>query len=138
MTVASALRSEVAAEFETSRMHVLSVLAPRKDKDQFLQQLWDRLDKLSIEGPVTLLQARLPKGQFMSRDTTAMGQGFRTPPHVSTRWGHECEPIVPNLQTPQRKVTRRTLIEGIEVNSEIGRTIDRDRVQVEDIDQRAV
>ena len=83
MTPASSLSAEIAAEFETSRMDVLSVLEPRKAKDQLLQRLWDRLDKLSIKGPAAMLQAWLPNGQFMTRDTTAMGQGLWTPPHLS-------------------------------------------------------
>ena len=83
MTAASALRAEIAMEFETARVDVLSIVEPRRAKDQLLQQLWDRLDKLVLRGSAALVTALLPTGQFVSRDTTALGQGFLTPPHLS-------------------------------------------------------
>ena len=82
MKAASSLLSELSTEFEASRMDVLSIVGPRKGEDQFLQQQWERLDKLAIKGQRALIQAMSPRGKFMSRDMTAMGQGFRTPPHV--------------------------------------------------------
>lgn len=83
LTAASLLLSEVTAEFETSRMDVLSIVSRRKREDQLLQQQWDRLSKLKIESRAGLLQVWTPTGKFISRDMTAMGQGFWTPPHLS-------------------------------------------------------
>ena len=80
---AYALRDEITEEFETARMDALSILEPRGAKDQFLERLKGRLDKLSIKGSGAIVEAWLPSGQFRTRDSIAVGQGFRTPPHLS-------------------------------------------------------
>ena len=75
-------RDEVAEEFDLARMDVLSILDARKT-EPFIKGVLDQLEEIAIGDVPTILDTLKPKGEFMSRDTLAIGQGFWTPPHLS-------------------------------------------------------
>lgn len=79
---AAAERGRVA--FEQSRDDVLSILRTTKSKvdDPFIDSLLQETEKLKLPTLRSLANQWQPKGQFMSRDTLALGQGFWTPPHL--------------------------------------------------------
>lgn len=58
-----------------------SVLAERSDP--FLENLKGSLDAVKSIHEGDFVTYAMPKGQLISRDTSAIGQGFRTPPHMS-------------------------------------------------------
>ena len=77
-----ALRDEMAVQFDVAQLEILSILEPWK-ADGFVERLCDRLDKMAVDGRARVLQTMLPRGQIMSRDSKAVTQGVRTPPHLS-------------------------------------------------------
>ncbi|MYE22988.1 MAG: hypothetical protein F4Y01_03450 [Gammaproteobacteria bacterium] len=77
-----ALRDEMAVEFDGAQLEMLSILEPWK-VDAFVERLYDRLDKMAVVGPARVLRTMLPRGQIMSRDSKAVTQGMRKPPHLS-------------------------------------------------------
>ena len=83
MGAAYALRDEATRTFEEARLESLSILEPRKVNDGFLERIWSQLDKMRLEGRNGIQRALVPSGKVMTRDTTALGQGTRTPPHLA-------------------------------------------------------
>ena len=79
---AISLRDEVVADFKDIQMDVLSILESRK-ADPFLKRVFVSVEKVSVGNQAGILRAFLPRGQIMSRDSTALSQGLRTPPHLS-------------------------------------------------------
>ena len=83
MGASQELCEEAAREFETHKLHVLSVIESMGSTDNFLQRLGGDVDKLRILDRSDVLNAWRPSGQFVSSDMLALGQGLWTPPHVS-------------------------------------------------------
>jgi hypothetical protein len=81
--------SEKAKEtFEDAKLHVLSALSLARDKspdDNFLIGLQKQVEKLRIFDHAEIVQAFMPRGQFISRDVEAVGRGVCTPPHISKK-----------------------------------------------------
>jgi predicted nucleotide-binding protein len=71
--------------FEHAREHFLSAIAisAGKNEDEFLTRLKDRVGKMVIGSKFDFVRALQPRGQFFSRDSLAISQGFQTPPHIA-------------------------------------------------------
>ncbi len=50
--------------------------------DAFLGRLKKDLQRLCVATKGSIIQSVMPRGEIMTRDMTAMGQGFQTPPHM--------------------------------------------------------
>lgn len=77
--------SEEAAEiFDGTKSEVISILETEtaEKHDPFLTNLKASLEKLEPLSAFDIAQRWSPKGQFMTRDTLAMGQGTKIPPHI--------------------------------------------------------
>lgn len=77
--------AKVAAEiFEKAKSDVISIIETEtaESPDPFLTRLSAELQKLEPVSALEIAQHWSPKGQFMTRDTLAMGQGTSIPPHV--------------------------------------------------------
>jgi predicted nucleotide-binding protein len=72
------------AEFNASKSEIMSILENELDgqSDVFLTRLKDDLDKLDSVSAFEVAQHWAPKGQIMTRDTLALGQGNKIPPHL--------------------------------------------------------
>lgn len=70
--------------FETASADIRSILlnANTDGKDQFIEKLVADLDKLQPMTAGDILNVWKPNAQVMTRDTTAVGQGFQSPPHL--------------------------------------------------------
>lgn len=65
-------------------MEILSSVSTALNQrdDSFLSKLKEDLDATSVPTASDFVKSRIPTGQFISRDTVAMGQGFQSPPHL--------------------------------------------------------
>ena len=72
-------------EFEAHVSEVISILEIEiaQNADAYLKNCRTELDKLSIEDRSSILKYLQPRGQIITRDTQAVGQGIQTPPHLS-------------------------------------------------------
>ncbi len=70
--------------FDSSKSEILSILTNEVDEraDGFLTKLKDDLERLEPMSKGDVAQHWSPKGQIMTRDTLAMGQGTCVPPHI--------------------------------------------------------
>jgi predicted nucleotide-binding protein len=73
------------AQFQEAREEVLSALtvALEKKEDGFVLRLKSQAEELKITSKFDFARAVQPRGQFMSRDMTAITKGIQTPPHLS-------------------------------------------------------
>ena len=71
-------------EFNDCKMSVLSILqvAMTEPSDAFLAELNDKVDKLFIISRTAAATTLTRRGQFVSRDTAALYQGIKLPPHL--------------------------------------------------------
>jgi hypothetical protein len=70
---------------ETKRDDVLSILrtsAGSGKADPFIERLLEEVEGIKVYAANEIVAAMRPKGQMMSRDSTAIMQGLWTPPHV--------------------------------------------------------
>ncbi len=72
-------------DFETSKADLASILNAEVDNkpDTFLTKLLTELAKLKVSSANEVIEAIRPRGQFATRDAVVIGQGTRTPPHIS-------------------------------------------------------
>lgn len=80
--------SQTAAEvFERRRSEIASILTAENGTgaDTFLAKLQEELAALEPLSPGDIAQIWSPKGQVMTRDTIAVGQGNQVPPHLAIR-----------------------------------------------------
>lgn len=79
-----AAAADLVTLFDRGRSEVLSILTaePRTATDAFLSDIRTRVDRLSITTKGELVHQWAPNN-IMSSDYVALGQGLRTPPHVS-------------------------------------------------------
>ena len=75
---------KAAAQFDDAKSEIMSIIENELDgrPDIFLNRLKDELEKLEPASAFEIAQHWSPKGEFITRDTLAMGQGNRMPPHV--------------------------------------------------------
>ncbi|GLR48530.1 TIR domain-containing protein [Sphingomonas astaxanthinifaciens] len=73
-----------AADFEAAKADIRSILMTelKSAPDPFLAQLNDDLEKLEALDATAIVKIWSPKGQVMTRDRTAVGQGNKVPPHT--------------------------------------------------------
>ncbi len=71
--------------FDTEKHEVLSLLSTTlsEKSDSFLSNLKDDLEKLNVLSQSQVIAVFRPSGQSISRDSLAIYQGLRTPPHIS-------------------------------------------------------
>lgn len=75
---------EATEAFEQAKASVLSLVHANYDVDsnKFTADLVVKLESLEISTGSGFIESQKPSGQ-MSRDTRAIGEGFRTPPHIA-------------------------------------------------------
>lgn len=76
----------IPAEFRNLKENAISILSALliTNSDPFLQRQLNTIEKITPRSPVTIAQEFISGGgQVMSRDMTAMGQGFSVAPHQS-------------------------------------------------------
>jgi len=72
--------------FEEAKYTILSCFSRISEltaNDKFIEDLREKVDKQKTLCANDFISYCRPSGSFMSRDTTAVGQGLKTPPHVS-------------------------------------------------------
>ena len=74
---------QAALAFESERSDVLSVFAEElaHTKDSFLESIKGQVEKLSLLSEIEVAHQLVPRGAGWSRDSLAVTQGFRLPPH---------------------------------------------------------
>lgn len=84
LTSARKAATEAAKAFDAFKSDIISVLETETGDipDKFLLRLKDDIDKLEPLSAHEVAQHWSPKGAIMTRDTLALGQGNRIPPHV--------------------------------------------------------
>jgi predicted nucleotide-binding protein len=70
-------------DFVTQKENVISILTAvlAAGSDSFLQRKREEIEQLNPRDPHTIAMGFLPRGQVMTRDTLALGQGSRVAPH---------------------------------------------------------
>lgn len=78
---------ELTKAFKSAKSDICSIILTENtaDDDQFLGQLLSGLDSLEPMTVYDIAQEWSPKGQIMTRDTTAAGQGTKIPPHIKIK-----------------------------------------------------
>ncbi len=81
---AKALEAQIKPQFEADHSAALSVLIAEisHSPDSYLNSLKEELEKLNFHSKYDVIENMSPKGHIMSRDSLALTQGFRAPPHV--------------------------------------------------------
>lgn len=71
--------------FENAREEFLSIaiITLEKKSDPFLLRLKEQVEKMKLTSKFDYGRAIQPTGKFFTRDMVAMGQGIRTPPHLT-------------------------------------------------------
>lgn len=78
---------KVGTAFQSGKSELLSILSAELEErdDNFISKLKDDLEGLEVVLKDGVIRRLRPSGQIMTRDTTALGQGIRTPPHFELR-----------------------------------------------------
>ena len=84
---AHALAARASEEFEKRKSEAASLLttALKEADDSFLGAVKNDVENLTVLDRAAIADRLTPGGQVMSRDAIAVGQGFRTPPHLAVR-----------------------------------------------------
>lgn len=72
--------------FEDAKSKTLSILSSEislHSGDTFLKDLQSQVKHIKVLSASTIVDTLRPRGQFITRDATATGQGLITPPHIS-------------------------------------------------------
>jgi predicted nucleotide-binding protein len=79
-----ALQAQIKPQFEADHSAALSVLIAEisHSPDSYLESLKRELETLKFHSKYDVIENLRPKGQIISRDSLALTQGFRAPPHV--------------------------------------------------------
>lgn len=83
---AKELETRARRAFEEAQSEIDSILTTvlSERDDPFLSKLKEEAADIKVASPHDLVRAIRPSGGYlMTRDTTALGQGFYTPPHIS-------------------------------------------------------
>jgi len=83
LEAARELAIRATSAFETQKSEVLSLLtaALRENEDTFLTDLKQETDKIAVVSVSDVILVARPSGNIMTRDSLALTQGLRTPPH---------------------------------------------------------
>lgn len=68
--------------------------AQKYGDDPFIAKLGRDVEEIAIPTATNIVKGYTPRGQFISRDTVAVGQGFQSPPHLDT-WAESIANRVP-------------------------------------------
>jgi predicted nucleotide-binding protein len=81
---AETLEAQIKPQFEADHSAVLSVLIAEisHSPDSYLESLNQELGTLKFHSKYDVIENLRPKGQIISRDSLALTQGFRAPPHA--------------------------------------------------------
>lgn len=84
MGALKAFAREAEKAFDSAKSEFLSIVSSELDQraDGFLEGLKSEVAGLKIFKAEQFIDYARPKGQFMTRDMLAMGQGISTPPHL--------------------------------------------------------
>jgi len=85
LTAARSLAESAETAFVDDKPEVLSLLstAISEREDPFISDLKKEVEQTVALSQVEIIHRLRPSGQIMSRDSLAISQGFRTPPHIS-------------------------------------------------------
>jgi predicted nucleotide-binding protein len=69
---------------EDKRVEILSSISNslNERKDSFLTKLREQVEATKVPNVRDFVKSYCPSGQFISRDSVAIGQGFQSPPHI--------------------------------------------------------
>ncbi|TCR95968.1 TIR domain-containing protein [Rhizobium sp. BK418] len=79
---------DAARGFDELSATLISILHQERDNDpsdKFIAKLLEDAERLHLFSPAQVANKWAPKGQIMTRDTTAIGQGTIAPPHMLVR-----------------------------------------------------
>lgn len=84
LATARALAKQARSLISDRRTEMISLIttALTLGEDAFLSRLTKELDEISVPMASNIAQGYLPRGQFISRDSVAIGQGFQSAPHL--------------------------------------------------------
>jgi hypothetical protein len=84
LATAKELSEKAKGAFDEEKHEVISLLTTvlTENTDTFILKLKDEVEKLKVLSKGQIIRAMQPSGKFMSRDSLALTQGFRTPPHI--------------------------------------------------------
>jgi predicted nucleotide-binding protein len=94
---------------DDKRVEILSLLSTvlSERDDPFLGQLKENVEATTIPTASDFANSRRPSGQFITNDTVALGQGFRSPPHLDV-WAEMMAIRVPmNVSEALSKMARQ-------------------------------
>lgn len=85
LAAARTLASQCVAAFEEIHPLVVSLMETvvAQSEDSYLGRLRDEVNAASVLSETAIITRFRPSGQFMSRDSLALSQGFWTPPHIA-------------------------------------------------------
>lgn len=81
ITAAADFERRAAGAFEDYKSDCISILVQEAD-DPFLNKIRAEIEDLQLYGMDDVVRTMQPAGPFMSRDSLAMTQGIRVPPHI--------------------------------------------------------
>ena len=84
LTTARALAKQTRDEISDKRIEIASLIttALTQQDDSFLSRLAKEIDDISVPTASNIVNGYRPRGQFISRDSVAVGQGLQPPPHL--------------------------------------------------------
>jgi predicted nucleotide-binding protein len=84
LSSARAFQHEARAKFDADKSEALSILVVELDHspDPYLESLKVDLERTEFHSASDAIEEASPKGQFFTRDSLALSQGSRTPPHI--------------------------------------------------------
>lgn len=85
LSESASLAAKARETFQAARAEIESILQTELDSraDGFLESLRDQLRDTNSLTPSGVIEVLAPKGQVMTRDTVALGQGVQVPPHIA-------------------------------------------------------
>jgi predicted nucleotide-binding protein len=84
LSPAKALEVQIKPEIDADHSAALSILIAEMSHspDSYLESLKQELESVKFHSKYEVVENLRPKGQIISRDSLALTQGFRAPPHV--------------------------------------------------------
>jgi predicted nucleotide-binding protein len=84
LEAARRVAEDASAAFSQAKPEITSILQMEVDhkSDAFLEKLKGDIDQLVVLSSEDVAQHLLPKGQVITRDSLAAGQGIQVPPHI--------------------------------------------------------
>lgn len=84
LTALEKVSDEADDVFNSAKSDIASILVGLSvEQDKFVERLSEQLDTMMPLNASEILQVWMPKGQVMTRDMPAMGQGMSIPPHFA-------------------------------------------------------